>query len=133
MNITTLSILAKMLNNCRTVTEYIAFVRREVPSRLPVADQQAAYRACKLAFAASHTPNYEIVNSRSVTAFRRMISSMCGPDGSMRMIQDGKIYRLINLRFAASVASEEEINMVIEALEMTMAYVPVNYSDEVTP
>jgi hypothetical protein len=49
------------------------------------------------------------------------------------MIQDGKIYRLINLRFAASVASEEEINMVIEALEMTMAYVPVNYSDEVTP
>jgi hypothetical protein len=40
----------------------------------------------------------------------------------MRMLHNGVVYRIANLRFAVSAASSEDMEMVIEALEMTVSY-----------
>lgn len=126
-----LSLLVKMLNNVNSPRDYIEYARREVPRSIPAADQDRAYRMCKLAFAASRTPHYELVNGRNPALFRRAIASMCGSDGSMRMIDNGKIYKIVNLKFAANIVSDYDIAYIIEALEMTMAYVVNDYADEV--
>ena len=130
MSTAILSLLVKMLNNVNSPREYIEFVRREVPVRVTAVDQDRAYRMCKLAFAASRTPNYELVQSRNPQSFRRAIAAMCGADGSMRMLDNGKIYRITNLKFSSNVVSDYDIAYIVEALEMTMAYVVNDYADE---
>ncbi len=122
MNMRMFSIVVRMLNDVNSVSEYIEFVRREIPARISDFEQSHARTLCKIAFAASRTPHYEFVRSRNVTSFRRALASACGTDGSMRMLHNGVVYRIANLRFAVSAASSEDMEMVIEALEMTVSY-----------
>lgn len=126
MNIKILSLVTKMLVRCTTPVDYISFVKNEVPRHLSGADQVRAARMCKLAFAISRTPYYELLKSRSAASFRRAIGAMCSPEGALRMAYNGKMYRLVNLRFSANLATEEDIQLILEALEMTMAPVMVD-------
>lgn len=131
MSIKLLSTTVKMLNACSNVCDYIEFVKREINSGAhSQADASALRRMCKIAFAASCTPYYELLQSRNPSSLRRMISAMCGPDGGMRMSHNGVVYRIANLKFAASTMADSEIALVLEALEMTMTPVMASYSDE---
>ena len=131
MSIKLLSTTVKMLNNVNNVRDYIDFVKREINcGSYSQADATTLRRLCKIAFAASCTPYYEMLQTRNPASLRRVISAMCGPDGGMRMSYNGVIYRIANLKFTANVMSDAEIALVLEALEMTMTPVMASYSDE---
>lgn len=131
MSIKLLSTTVKMLNSCANVRDYVEFVKREINcGSYSSSDETTLRRMCKVAFAASCTPYYELLQTRNPASLRRVISAMCGPDGGMRMSYNGIIYRIANLKFTANVMSDAEISLVLEALEMTMTPVMTAYSDE---
>lgn len=131
MSIKLLSTVVKMLNAVTNVRDYIDFVKREINcSAYSQVDATALRRMCKVAFAASCTPYYELLQSRNPSSLRRVISAMCGPDGGMRISHNGVVYRIANLKFVANTMSDYEIKLVLEALEMTMTPVISSYSDE---
>lgn len=131
MSIKLLSTVVKMLNAITNVRDYIDFVKREINcSAYSQVDATTLRRMCKVAFAASCTPYYELLQSRNPSSLRRVISAMCGPDGGMRISHNGVVYRIANLKFVANTMSDYEIKLVLEALEMTMTPVIASYSDE---
>lgn len=122
MSIKIFSVIVKMLNDVKAPSEYMEFVRREVPLHIPPEGHEHAYRMCKLAYAASRLSSYEFLNNKNPLFFRRAIESMCGTDGNLKIIENGTMYRIVNLRISANIVSDNDIAYIVEAFEMTMAY-----------